>query len=205
MKFGDANTKYFHLMVNARKKKNHIVSLQTKNGLATSQRDKHSAIHDHFIQHINTYAPRQCKLNFSALGWQQRAQQHLDNSATEEELYRVIKGAPAEKAPGPDGFIGMFFSLCWSIIRADLYHAVNFFMSMNQQSLHLLNQAYVVLIPKISNPQRASNFRPIILTHSFAKLVSKLLANRLGSELHRIISYSQTVFIKRRCIHDSFM
>jgi hypothetical protein len=97
MKFGDANTKYFHLMANSRKKENHIVSLQTENGLATSQRDKHSAIQDHFIQHIDTYAPRQCKLNFSALGWQQRALQHLDNSATEEKLYRVINGAPAEK------------------------------------------------------------------------------------------------------------
>jgi hypothetical protein len=67
MKLGDANTKYFHLMANARKNKNHILSLQIENGLATSQRDKHSAIHDHFIQHIGTYAPRQCKLNFSAL------------------------------------------------------------------------------------------------------------------------------------------
>jgi hypothetical protein len=89
----------------------------------------------------------------------------------------------------------MFFSLYWSIIRAGLYHAVNFFMSMYQQSLHLLNQAYVVLIPKISNPQRVSDFRPISLTHSFAKLVFKLLANRLDPELHHIISYSQTSFI----------
>jgi hypothetical protein len=134
-----------------------------------------------------------------------RALQHFDNSVLEEELYRVIKGAPVEKAPGPDGFIGMFFNLCWSIIKTGLPQAVNFFMSMNQQNLHLLNQAYVVLIPKISNPQRASNFRPINLTYSFVKMVSKLLANRLGHELHHIISYSQTTFIKRRCIHGSFI
>jgi hypothetical protein len=69
MKFGDANTKYFHLMANARRKKNHIASLQTENGLPISQRDKHSTIHDHCIQHIGTYALRHCKLNFSALGW----------------------------------------------------------------------------------------------------------------------------------------
>jgi hypothetical protein len=129
----------------------------------------------------------------------------LDNLATEEEVSRVIKESPVEKAPGPDGFIGLFFSLYWSIIRANLYHVVNFFMSMNQQSLHLLNQAYVLLIPKINNPQRASDFRPISLTHSFAKLVCKLLANRLGLEFHHMISYSQTNFIKRRSIHASFM
>jgi hypothetical protein len=149
--------------------------------------------------------PRECQLNFSALGCQSRSLQHLDSPFSEEELHSVIKDAPREKAPGPDGFISLFFSSCWPILKSDLTQAVNFFMSMNQQKLHLLNQAYVVLIPKTSCPQRISEFRPISLIHSFAKLVSKLLANRLAPELQHIISRSQTTFIKRRSIHDSFM
>jgi hypothetical protein len=63
----------------------------------------------------------------------------------------------------------------------------------------------VVLIPKKSNPQRAADFRPISLTHNFAKIISKILANRLGPELNHLVSINQTTFIKKRCIHDNFV
>jgi hypothetical protein len=59
---------------------------------------------------------------------------------------------------------------------------------LNQQGLHLLNQALVVLIPKKSDASRISDFRPISLTHNFTRLVFKLLANRLSHHLDQIIS-----------------
>jgi hypothetical protein len=83
--------------------------------------------------------------------------------------------------------------------------AVNQFFSMNQQGMHFLNQAFIVLIPKKQCPQQVSNYRPISLTHSFAKLITKILANRLGPELDYLISNNQTAFVRRRCIHDSFV
>jgi hypothetical protein len=50
-----------------------------------------------------------------------------------------------------------------------------------------------------------ADYRPTSLTHSFAKILTKILANRLGAELHDFISINQATFIKRRCIHDNFM
>jgi hypothetical protein len=44
------------------------------------------------------------------------------------------------------------------------------------------------------------DFRPISLTHSIAKLLSKLLANRLGPELNSMVSRAQSAFIKKRSI-----
>jgi hypothetical protein len=55
---------------------------------------------------------------------------------------------------------------------------------MNHEGLHLLNQAYVVLIPKKQDASKVSDFRPINLIHSFAKTLSKFLANRLGPKLN---------------------
>jgi hypothetical protein len=76
---------------------------------------------------------------------------------------------------------------------------------MNQQELHYLNQAFVVLVPKKHDPLSIADFRSISLSHSFAKIISKLMANRLGPELGKLISINQTTFIKKRCMHDNFM
>jgi hypothetical protein len=42
---------------------------------------------------------------------------HLEALVVEAELHVVIKSAPKEKSPRPHGFIGIFFSLCWEIIK----------------------------------------------------------------------------------------
>jgi hypothetical protein len=122
-----------------------------------------------------------------------------------EELKKVVMETPKEKASGPNGFIGLFFSHYWEIIKDDIATTVNQFYNLNQQGLQFLNQAFIVLIPKKENPQAMSDFRPISLTHSFVKIITKMLANRLAPSLDSLISYNQTSFIKKRCIHDNFM
>jgi hypothetical protein len=49
------------------------------------------------------------------------------------------------------------------------------------------------------------DFRPISLVHSFAKLVTKMMANRLARHLNVMVSPNQTAFIKKRFILDNFM
>jgi hypothetical protein len=63
----------------------------------------------------------------------------------------------------------------------------------------------VVLIPKKDNPTRVTDYRPISLTHSVAKIITKVLANRLSPKLHQLISLNQYAFIRKRCIHDNFV
>jgi hypothetical protein len=52
---------------------------------------------------------------------------------------------------------------------------------------------------------QVKDFRPISLVHSFAKLVTKILANRLAKRLTEMVSPSQSAFIKGRFIQDNFM
>jgi hypothetical protein len=137
---------------------------------------------------------RKHTLNYAELNWQPQQLSHLDLPFSEQEVESVIKAMPKQKAPGPDDFIGALFSQCWSIIKADCMDDVQQFYSKNQHGLYFLNQALVVLIPKKPNVEKIIEFRPI---HSSAKLISKILANRLATELKKIISYSQNAFIKK--------
>jgi hypothetical protein len=59
----------------------------------------------------------------------------------------------------------------------------------------MLNSAYITLIPKKTEADQVKNFRPISLVHSFAKLVTKILANRLASHLDQMVSPNQSAFI----------
>jgi hypothetical protein len=154
---------------------------------------------------MGSYVPRQCTLNLADLGWEPRQLSHMDLPFSEDEILAVIKATPKEKAPGLDVFIGLFFSSCWDVVNEDIMRVIQYFHLMNQQDFRFLNQAYVVLIPKKQDPQRVVDYKSISLTHSFVKIISKILVNRLGPELNFFISINQTTFIKKRCIHNNFV
>jgi hypothetical protein len=97
---------------------------------------------------------------------------------SKDEVHRVIKESPKEKAPDPYGFIGSFFSSYWGIIMEDMMRAVNHFFELNQQDLHMLNQAYIVLIPKKQNPQKVSE--KIRGGHCLVNWATCLRPKRLG-------------------------
>jgi len=58
---------------------------------------------------------------------------------------------------------------------------------------------------KKTDATRVTDFRPISLVHSIAKIFSKVLANRLAPRLNSLVSNCQSAFIKKRSIHDNFL
>jgi hypothetical protein len=58
--------------------------------------------------------------------------QHLEVPISENEIKTVILNAPKGKSPGLDGFIGLFFSSCWDIVKGGIISAINQFYNMNQ-------------------------------------------------------------------------
>lgn len=69
----------------------------------------------------------------------------------------------------------------------------------------LLNSTFITLLPKKQDASQVTDFRHISLVHSFAKLVTKIMANRLAPVLPILISPNQTAFVKGQRIHDNFM
>jgi hypothetical protein len=113
----------------------------------------------------------------------------LDDPITEEEVWATIKSLPADRAPGPDDFLA----------------AIIILQQGDARKLWLLNSAYLTLIPKKADAVLAKDFRPISLIHSFAKLIAKILANRLAPLLSSLVATNQSAFVCGRCIHDNYM
>lgn len=128
----------------------------------------------------------------------------LEAPISETEVWNVIKNLPPDKAPGPDGFTGRFYKECWAIIKADIMAAIGAVHAGDSCMLHRLNSAYIVLIPKSEEAIKVGGYRPISLIHSFAKLVTKILAARLAPKLKELVANKQSAFIRGRCIQDNF-
>lgn len=112
---------------------------------------------------------------------------------------------PSEKAPGPDGFIGVFFKHAWEIIKDDLLLAAKSFLDLSTNQLEKLNTAFICLLPKKDGATGPDHYRPISLIHSFVKILNKLLANRLAPRLNDLVCQNQSAFVRNRAIHDNFL
>ncbi|KAM2891276.1 hypothetical protein COP2_009594 [Malus domestica] len=126
----------------------------------------------------------------------------LIKPVSEEEIKAAVHQMGGLKAPGPDGFQGIFYHSFWDIIVAEVNGLVMDFMQGVGNS-RSINSTYLVLIPKVPTPELVSQYRPISLCNFSFKILSKVLANRLQPLLPLLISPMQNVFIADRQIQEN--
>jgi hypothetical protein len=78
-------------------------------------------------------------------------------------------------------------------------------MEKGFQKFQVAQHGVYHLIPKTEEAIHAKDFRPISLIHSFAKLITKILANRLAARLEEMVSTNQSALIKGMFIQDNFL
>ncbi|XP_028113957.1 uncharacterized protein LOC114312000 [Camellia sinensis] len=75
----------------------------------------------------------------------------------------------------------------------------------NAKLVRGLNSSFIALIPKNENPASLNEYRPISLVGSMYKILAKVLSNRLKQVLPRIISETQSAFLRGRNILDGIL
>lgn len=83
---GDANTKFFHLKVNSRKRRNHIQRLQKEHGWAMSHEEKQEAIRQHFQDMMSLPNTRTLDLRWDAMDFTTQDLHSLEDTFTEQEV-----------------------------------------------------------------------------------------------------------------------
>ncbi|KAM1291979.1 hypothetical protein ACFX13_019337 [Malus domestica] len=106
------------------------------------------------------------------------------------------------KAPGPDGFQGIFYHSFWDIIVAEVNGLVKDFMQ-GVGNTRSINSTHIVLIPKVPNPELVSQYHPTSLCNFSFKILSKVLVNRLKLLLPQLISPMHNAFIVDRQIQEN--
>ena len=128
----------------------------------------------------------------------------LDRPFVVEEVQRALHQMAPLTALGPDGMSPIFYKSFWHIVGKDVtnvvLHALN-----SGFVLDSLNSTFITLIPKIKDPKKVSDFRPISLCNVVYKLIGKVLVNRLKLILPYVVSDSQSAFLSRRLITDNVL
>jgi hypothetical protein len=200
---GDANTRFFHLQACHRNRKSYIPSILHDGILFSADEAKEDLIYNYYKSILGTAFHRLHSLRLDHL-LPQLDLAGIDSCFSEDEIWAAIRELPPDRAPGPDGFTGLFYKVAWPIIKCDVIRAFNALWSLDSRSFHLLNDALMILLRKREDATSLKDYRPISLMHSFSKLFAKCLARRLAPRLKEIVAPNQSAFIRDRSIHDNF-
>ncbi|XP_028113864.1 uncharacterized protein LOC114311894 [Camellia sinensis] len=207
LKDRDRNTAFFHAKASQRQKKKAISGLGNGRGEWCSKpAELEKIVISYFQDLFTTHNPRDmdevvdCITPSLPAGMAQR----LTRPFVSDEVHLALFQMHPIKAPGPDGTPAFFFQKFWDLVSGDACRAMLGILNEGHY-VSVINDTYIVLIPKLKHPKLPSQFHPISLCNVVYKLVSKVLANRLKEVLDIVVSVNQSAFVPGRAITDNVL
>ena len=207
---GDRNTTFFYNSIKGRKNRKRIVSLITPNGSATGSEDEAKEESIRFFKSMmgtpaaNPYPGSEYLRSIVQKCISPDDIDMLNTMPCDEEIKNALFSIHSNKAPGTDGFNAYFFKHSWDLVGPLVTLAIkDFFIS--KELLRESNATIISLVPKVPNPSRMSDFRPISCCNTIYKCISKIISKRLQGILPSLIDQAQSAFIKRRKICDNVL
>lgn len=207
LRAGDRNTDYFHAQASQRKRINRITSLQKSDGQITDEPEEvRKEIHEFYqdlyqsqgyndLHQILQVVPRRISDAMNEL---------LAKDFMAEEVKTALFQMAPSKSPGVDGFTAGCFQRHWEVLGGDITAAILDFLNGGELPIGM-NDTAITLIPKVRNPQRISQYRPIALCPVLYKIGAKAGTNRLRGLMDEVIGAEQSAFIPGWLITDNVL
>jgi len=191
---------FFHLLANGRKRKKTITFLESEGVRLNEQKEIQVAIYIYYKKLFRIQPKSNVTIGEEA--WNGYGRLDPEDNETllqpilEDELKATIFGMKEDTAC-PDGFTVTFYKTFWHTIKGELLEMMNDF-SLGQLDIARLNYGEITLIPKVTDAKDVKQFRPICLLNVSFKMFTKLLMEKLSKVATKLISPSQTAFVKGR-------
>ena len=108
------------------------------------------------------------------------------------------------KAPAPNGIPPLFYQHFWpnigEVVTSTIIDFLNFGLTLPKY-----NETYIFLIPKVKEPKKVTDYRPMNLCNVVFKIASKAIANKMKQFLPSIISDTQSAFVHGMLITDNVL
>ena len=204
---GELSNKYFFNLLN-RRANDEVTSILDDNGAEICEEPLIEAKIKTFYKDLYETVPDNIVVDNDANLFRNVPQVSPEESArmsedlTLDELTRTLKTC-ADSAPGPDGIPYSFLKHFWNDFGPVLLNSWHF--SIRSSELPPSHKiSFLRLIPKAGKDTRViSNLRPITLSNTDHKLITKTYASKLTNVVADYISEEQTAYIPGRLINDN--
>ena len=202
---GELSNKYFFNLLN-RKNNDEISIIIRENGEEVTDPEQVKDEIKAFYKNLYESVPDQLMINddiFRNITPKDQMQAlTLTERLTLEELKQTLESCK-DSSPGPDGIPYSFLKHFWNYMGPAILDAWHYSLEIGElPPSHKIS--YLRLIPKAGkDPRVMTNLRPITLSNTDHKLITKTYSRKLTKLLAELVGEEQTAYLPGRLINDN--